>query len=472
MGGNTLVSIFNARRKQQQANTLPLESKAVKAIDTSSLGSEQKAMFDLMENTNKSMFITGKAGTGKSYLLNFFVRNSQKKVVVVAPTGVAAINAGGQTIHSFFELPLDPPFNVEDLTPSRAKRALLQALDTVVIDEVSMVRADIMDAIDKTLRYANDTNCPFGGKQMLLFGDLYQLPPVAVPQIQRYLDDNFGGIFFFNAPAIRECDLEVNELTHVFRQKDPVFINILNQVREGNVSEQNLLLLNQRAAAPMPTEDGEMAVIIAPKKDTVEKINEAKLNSIDDEPMFTYEARIMGDFRETDFPTQKTLRLKVGARVMMLQNDSGKTSDRPNEGRKWVNGTLGQISRLSKDSIWVMINGVSHQIDRATWCKVQYSYDAKTKRLSKRKTAKFEQFPVTLAWAITVHKAQGATYQSVGVDMDRGMFAVGQTYVALSRCVDMNRLYLTRPIENSDILTSSEVREFLSTHLSDRQENR
>lgn len=470
MGGESLADIFNLRRKQQQAYAASFNRDAKKPVDTSLLGHEQRTMFDIMENTNRNMFITGKAGTGKSYLLNFFIRNSKKKVVVVAPTGVAAINVGGQTIHSLFQLPFDPPFSEEDLTPSRSKKELFRALDAIVIDEVSMVRADIMDAIDKILRNANDTNKPFGDKQMLLFGDLYQLPPVAPPQVERYLDDTFGGTFFFNAPAIYECGLEVYELTHVFRQKDPTFINILNQVREGSVSDQNLLLLNQRADVPMPTEDDKVAIIIAPKKNAVEKINEAKLNSIDDEPLFTYEAEIRGDFREMDFPTQKTLRLKVGARVMMLKNDLGKMSDRPDEGRKWVNGTLGQISRLSKDSIWVMINGVSHQIDRAKWDKVQYSYDAKSKQLTKRVVASFTQFPVTLAWAITVHKAQGATYQSVGVDMDKGMFAVGQTYVALSRCVDMNRLYLTRPVGNEDILTSNEVKEFLANCLVDMPE--
>lgn len=470
MGESSLSAIFNSRRKQQQAHTASYVHGVQEPVDTSLLGHEQRTMFDIMENTSKNMFITGKAGTGKSYLLNFFIHNSKKKVVVVAPTGVAAINVGGQTIHSLFQLPFYPPYSKEDVIPSCAKKALFRALDAIVIDEVSMVRADVMDAIDKKLRNANDANKPFGGKQMLFFGDLYQLPPVAQPQVQRYLDDAFGGTFFFNAPAIHECGLEVYELTHVFRQKDPTFINILNQVREGAVSDQDLTLLNQRADVPMPTEDDKVAIIIAPRKDAVEKINEAKLNSIDDEPLFTYEAEITGDFRETDFPTQKTLQLKVGARVMMLKNDLGKMSDRPDEGRKWVNGTLGQISRLSKDSIWVMINGVSHQIDRATWFKVQYSYDAESKQLTKRITASFMQFPVTLAWAITVHKAQGATYQSVGVDMDKGMFAVGQTYVALSRCVDMNRLYLTRPVGNEDILTSNEVKEFLANCLVDMPE--
>ena len=421
-----------------------------------------------MEGTGRSMFITGRAGTGKSYLLNFFVANSNKNVVVVAPTGVAAINVGGQTIHSFFNIPPKTPLQKDDLRPSPRLRDLCRALDVVVIDEVSMVRSDIMHAIDYILRVSNGNNIPFGGKQMLMFGDLYQLPPVAQPQVRRYLDDTYGGVFFFNAPAIKRCDLGIHELTHVFRQKDPVFIDILNEVREGMVTQENLDLLNRRADILAPSDDdaeGGLAVVIAPTRDAVERTNESKLNAIDDQPVYTYEAHVEGDFRETDFPTQRVLRLKVGARVMMLKNDIGTSSDRPEEKGRWVNGTLAQISRLSKDSIWVFINGVSHQINRETWSKHQYSYDATTKKLDRRVTARFTQFPVTLAWAITVHKAQGATYQSVGVDLDKGMFAEGQTYVALSRCVDMNKLYLSRPIDERDILTSNEVKAFMSNQV-------
>ena len=472
MTNRGLASIFDSRRQQQASDATSEKSPTRwKPVNTAALGQEQAHVFNAMENTTRSMFITGRAGTGKSYLLNFFVGNSRKNVVVVAPTGVAAINVGGQTIHSFFRIPVRTPISKDELVPGSSRRDLYRALDTVVIDEVSMVRSDIMDAIDYVLRVANDTNLPFGGKQVLMFGDLYQLPPVAQPQVKRYLDDVFGGVFFFNAPVIGACNLEVHELTHVFRQKDPVFINILNEVREGSVTQGNLSLLNQRAEVPMPTDDdadGGLAIVIAPTKDAVERVNEAMLAGIDDEPTYVYEALIDGDFRETEFPTQRVLRLKVGARVMMLKNDAGTSSDRSEEKGRWVNGTLGQISRLSKDSIWVMINGVSHQIDRCTWQKHQYAYDAKDKKLDCRKTASFTQFPVTLAWAITVHKAQGATYQSVGIDLDRGMFAEGQTYVALSRCVDMNRLYLTRPVAEADIRTSSEVRAFMNSYVETR----
>lgn len=464
MGSGGLASIFNSRRPQRRdAVGAP---RRAKPVDKTLLGYEQGLLFDEMENTNKSMFITGRAGTGKSFLLSFFIANSNKNVVVIAPTGIAALNVGGQTIHSFFKLPFSVPILEENLVPSASKRELYRRLDTIVIDEVSMVRADIMDAIDCILKEANDSSLPFGGKQMLLFGDLYQLPPVANPQVKRYLDDAYGGSFFFNAPAVKESGLLVRELTYVFRQKDPVFIDILNQVREGRISEDSLDLLNSRANVPVPTdedEDGELAIVIAPTKDVVERTNEAMLESID-EPLFTYEAEIEGDFRETDFPTKRVLRLKVGARVMLLKNDANTYSDTPGEGRRWANGTLAQVSRLSEDSVWVMVNGVSHQLNRCVWSKRRYAYDPGKKELESRVTATFLQFPIALAWAITVHKAQGATYQSVGVDMGDGMFAEGQTYVALSRCVDMDHLYLTRPIGREDILTSNEVKEFMRTN--------
>jgi hypothetical protein len=411
----------------------------------------------MMENTSNNMFITGRAGTGKSYLLQFFVAHSRKNVVVVAPTGVAAINIGGQTIHSFFRIPPSEPIDKAGLTPSRTRANLYKNLDTVVVDEVSMVRSDIMDAIDYIMQKANENSLPFGGKQMLLFGDLYQLPPVAKPQVIRYLDDTFGGVFFFHAPAIMNSEMKIHELTHIFRQKDPSFINILNEIREGIVSAENLSRLNVRATVPAADD---IAIVIAPTKDVVERMNEDALNSLD-EPMYTYEATVEGDIRENEFPTQRVLRLKVGARVMMLRNDLGTSSDRPDENRRWANGTLAQVSRLTNDQIWVIINGVSHQINREHWNKAQYSYDAKEKKLSKRTTAIFTQFPVTLAWAITIHKAQGATYQSVGVNLAGGMFAEGQTYVALSRCMDMNKLYLSRPIEHQDIRVSNEVKAFM-----------
>ena len=452
-----IASVFNAQRVAQDSSSAASPSKPGAAVDTSSLGSEQRAVFEQIESTNQSAFITGRAGTGKSYLLSFFVANSHKNVVVVAPTGVAAINIGGQTIHSFFRIPAETPIDKGRLTISSAMRNMYRVLDVVVVDEVSMVSSELMDAIDYILREANDSSLPFGGKQMLFFGDLYQLPPVAPPQVMRYLDDTYGGVYFFHAPGIEALGMERYELAHIFRQNDPAFIEILNEVRTGVVTDDNMSRLNERAI-PVP-ERTEM-VVIAPTRAVVEQMNESMLSDID-RPMFTYEATVTGDMRETDFPTQRLLHLKVGARVMMLRNDVSSSSDRPTEKGRWVNGTIGEVSKLTDDQVWVMINGVEHQLDREGWNKYHYSYDPVKKKLDTRTSARFIQFPITLAWAVTVHKAQGATYYSVGLNLAGGMFATGQTYVALSRCVDMNNLYLSRQIGQDDIKVSNEVSAYM-----------
>lgn len=458
MGQSRLASIFNSNVRTQEGTMVDRAPMEKPAVDTSCLGEEQKRLFELMEQRNDSMFITGKAGTGKSYLLEFFIENTSKSVAVLASTGVAALNVGGQTIHSFFRLPPTVPIPEEDLKPAESRKRLYCCLDAIVIDEVSMISPELMNAIDQVLRNATGKDVPFGGKQLLLFGDLYQLPPVAGPQVKRYFDDIFGGSFFFNAPGIKDSDMQIHEMSYVYRQKDPKFVEILNGIRDGSISDEDLALLNTRADE---SADGDMAIVIAPTNDAVSIINQSMLDSLD-EPLHIYESVINGDIKESAFPVPAKLELKVGARVMMLKNDSNSTSMRPEEGRRWANGTLGQVSKLSEEFIWVMINGVSHQISRASWKKLQYEYDVKSKRLKQRQAAELEQFPVKLSWAVTVHKSQGATYQSVGIDMADGMFAEGQMYVALSRCADMNHLYLSRPITRDDIKTSDEVRAFMA----------
>lgn len=457
MGKSSLASIFNSRARSREDIPTVVTPVAKSVADTSCLGEEQKHLFGLMEQTDSSMFITGKAGTGKSHLLEFFIQNTSKNVAVLASTGVAALNVGGQTIHSFFRIPPSVPVPEDDLEPVESRKRIYRCLDAIVIDEVSMISPELMNAIDQVLRNAVDKNVPFGGKQMLLFGDLYQLPPVAGPQEKRYFDDRYGGSFFFNAPGVKEGNLHIHEMNHVYRQRDPKFIEILNGIRDGSISDEDLALLNERANV---SADGDMAIVIAPTNDAVSAINESMLDSLD-EPLYVYESTIEGSIGESAFPVPAKLELKVGARVMMLRNDFNSTSMKPEEGRRWANGTLGQVSKLTEDFIWVMVNGVSHQINRASWKKLQYEYDVRSKRLKQRQVAELEQFPVKLSWAVTVHKSQGATYQSVGIDMAEGMFAEGQMYVALSRCADMNHLYLSRPITRDDIKTSDEVRAFM-----------
>lgn len=432
-------------------------------VDTSSLNQEKIDLFWKMERTKENMYITGKAGAGKSFLLDFFVKNSRKSIAVVAPTGVAALNVGGQTIHSFFGLDID----VQNLDTIRRKgvygkkKILLQKIDTLVIDEASMVRVDLLDAIDLKLQLANDNNLPFGGKQVILFGDLYQLPPVVEAQVDRYLEDKYGSVFFFATPVFRRTLLHFYELKTVFRQSDVAFVGILNDIRTGHVTENELATLNSRCGMLENRSVHDRFVTLTPRNETASRINQQMLDQINRQE-YTYLAEIHGEFRKGAYPTEPTLHLKVGAQVMMLVNDNlDNFQDEGNRGRRWVNGTLGVISELGDNYIKVMINKVEHSIDRHEWTRNEYEYDAATKKLVAKPVATFKQFPVRLAWALTIHKAQGQTYQSVAVDLEGGAFAAGQTYVALSRCVSLENLYLKHPVRREDIIINQEVANYM-----------
>lgn len=423
----------------------------IKQIDVSSvkLSDEQAKIFNLIETTNDNYYITGKAGTGKSVLLQYFVENSGKRVVVVAPTGVAALNVGGQTIHSFFKMPFDIDF--DDLKVDYKLRELLRNIDTVVIDEISMVRVELMEAISKKLQIARRNDEPFGGIQMVMFGDLYQLPPVVSDgELDRYFKHNYGGYYFFNAPAFKQSNLQIYELNEVFRQKDPEFKAILNSIRHGKIKESELSKLNERTKVEKP-ESG--FITLAGNNSTVSYINHKKLAELPGEEK-TYEAEIWGNITQSSFPTEKLLKLKVGAQVMMLKNDVEKP-------RRWVNGTLGVITKLNNDIVRVNIDGVEHTITPATWDKIQYDYDPEERLLEKKTISSFKQLPIRLAWAITIHKSQGQTYQSVAVDLSDGAFAHGQTYVALSRCVSLEGLYLDSPIRRDDVIVDPDIVHFM-----------
>lgn len=436
------------------------------SVDMSSLNEEKAKLYDKMEHTDETMYITGKAGSGKSYLLEFFAKNTRKNIAIVAPTGIAALNVGGQTIHSFFAL----DFGVQDIQAIRKKgvfgkrKTILQKLDTLVIDETSMVRVDILDAIDTKLQIANENSLPFGGKQVLLFGDLYQLPPVVESQISRYLIQKYGSIFFFRAPVFKRVPLKMYELKEVFRQKDdPAFMGILNDIRIGQITDSELSALNSRCIPHHHSMSDRFLTLVA-RNETVSRINQSLLDDIH-QPEYTYTATISGDFKQTSFPTEYELKLKVGAQVIMLKNDplddEQSISEHGNTGRRWVNGTLGIVSELGSNYVKVMINSVEHSIDRASWDKYEYIYDAETKKLTSRVVASFTQFPLRLAWALTIHKAQGQTYKSVEVDLEGGAFDSGQTYTALSRCVSLNNLYLAHPIDREDIIVNQEIIDFM-----------
>lgn len=423
----------------------------VKQADISSikLSNEQSEVFNLLETTNENYYITGKAGTGKSVLLQYFVENSGKRIVVVAPTGVAALNVGGQTIHSFFKMPFDIDF--DDLRVDYKLREILRNIDTVVIDEVSMVRVDLMEAISKKLQIARKNDEPFGGVQMVMFGDLYQLPPVVTDgELDRYFKHNFGGYYFFNAQSIKNSGLKIYELNIIFRQKDHEFKKILNSIRNGVLKESDMEILNQRLEAEKPDSG---YITLAGHNATVSSINHKMLSDLPGDEK-TYEAEIWGSITESSFPTEKKLKLKVGAQVMMLKNDNEKP-------RRWANGTLGVITKLSNEVVKVSIDGVEHTVAPATWDKIQYDYNPEERELTKKIVSSFKQLPIRLAWAITIHKSQGQTYQSVAVDLSDGAFAHGQTYVALSRCVSLEGLYLDAPIKRDDIIVDPDIVEFM-----------
>lgn len=362
----------------------------VREIDNIKLGDEQKCVYNLMNNSNENLFITGKAGTGKSVLLQYFVRHTSKQVAVVAPTGVAALNVGGQTIHSFFSMGLDiqDPDNCSQVADMGYKRKeILNGIQTLVIDEISMVSADVMDMIDAKLKYARDNDEPFGGCQIIVFGDLYQLPPV-VPsgQASRYMEDRYATTYYFGADEIRKNPFKIIELQHVFRQKDQTFIDILNKIRLGQVSKA--LLDDINSCCVVPPED-EQYITLTGDNATANTINKEKLLALNTRE-YVYTGTVTGDIKQSSMPTDLNLHLKVGAHVMMIKNDrTDNTSNDKRQKARWVNGTLGVISELRQDGIKVKINGVNHWVDKEKWEKYQYRYNAEERKLEKDTVAVF-----------------------------------------------------------------------------------
>ena len=417
-----------------------------------SLSAEQAEVFAAIEGTKQNLFITGRAGTGKSTLLNHLSWNTSKQIVIAAPTGVAALNVGGQTIHSLFRLPIgviadhviDQPDSV---------RKILNTIDTLVIDEVSMVNADLMDAIDRSLRQARQRpNDTFGGVQIVLFGDPYQLAPVPGDSDERaYFADTYRSLWFFDAKVWRDADLRIFELTEIHRQHDADFKHMLNAVRHGQVTAEIAGALNA-AGARTPPRDG--VITLATRNDAVNRINAEALKRLSGRAL-TAKAEVTGDFGGRTFPADETLELKVGAQVMFLRNDAGHEG-----GPRWVNGSIGTVTKIDS-TVFVDIDGETHEVEPAIWEKFKYSYDPTTKKLSKDVVAEFTQFPLRLAWAVTIHKSQGATYERAIVDLGARVFSPGQTYVALSRLTSLDGLYLSRPLRPSDIIVDPNVRRFM-----------
>jgi len=359
--------------------------------------------------------------------------------VVVAPTGIAALNAGGQTIHSFFRL---PPRLIELKDVKRLRHAkAMQKMQTLIIDEVSMVRSDMMAAIDKSLRINRQVNEPFGGVQMVLVGDPYQLPPVIERGTENYLQETYGGSYFFSGPSFREGNFRLVELLKVFRQSDPVFLDLLGGIRRGDLDQYQAEILQDCVASITPAEASKTHIVLTSTNRAAFEINHQRLAELSGKS-HTYCGTLSGEFDEKLFPTEKSLTLKSGARVMLLKNDPDK---------RWVNGTLATVEQADSEKLSINIKGKIHQIMPAVWERFKYGYDENDKKLSKKVVGAFKQYPLRLAWAMTIHKAQGQTLDKVYVDLRRGLFAHGQAYVALSRCRTLEGLQLSRPLTPRDL---------------------
>tara|TARA_R110002020_G_scaffold152794_9_gene331601 strand:- start:220463 stop:221761 length:1299 start_codon:yes stop_codon:yes gene_type:complete len=417
------------------------------------LSPEQAAVFAAIETTRENLFVTGRAGTGKSTLLNHLAHNTSKQIVICAPTGVAALNVGGQTIHSLFRLPIGVIADHE-LEQNDQLRKLLNTIETLVIDEVSMVNADLLDAIDRSLRQARQRKKePFGGVQVVLFGDPYQLAPVpGDPDERAYFEDRYRSIWFFDALVWQETDLTIYELTSIHRQHEDEFKYMLNAVRHNGVTAEIAGRLNAVGARPAPN-DG--TITLATTNSTVTRINASALARLPGR-VLTAKAEISGEFGGRAYPADEALELKVGAQVMFLRNDTQEGGT-----QRWVNGSVGTVVKIA-DTVWVEVDGRDYEVKPAVWEKFKYSYSARTKALRKDVVAEFTQFPLRLAWAVTIHKSQGKTYDSAIVDLGPRSFAPGQTYVALSRISRLEGLYLTRPLRPSDIIVDENVVRFMS----------
>lgn len=414
------------------------------------LNEEQEKLKNLLEQSHEHIFITGKAGTGKSTLLHEFKAFSKKQIALVAPTGVAALNIGGQTIHSLFGIKPTDIINTEELRTNKITKDILAKLDTLIIDEISMVRADLMDAIDHILKFSKRNNLAFGGVQIIMFGDLFQLPPIVRDiSTQDFFEEHYGGIYFFNAKVWQDTKLNIHNLQTNFRQKnDDNFKEILNAIRNNDIDQRLLSQLNERTKFKAQSQS---FITLALTNNAVNAINERELKALSNKE-FAYEAQIEGKITPAEYPTEKTLKLKVGAQVMFLRNDKEK---------RFVNGSIGRVNFLAKDCIEVDLSGKIIELKQEKWDKIKYSIDPDTGELKQNVISSFKQYPLRLAWAITVHKSQGQTLDQVVLDMGFGAFAHGQTYVALSRCRSLDGLYLKRAIRPKDIIVDNKVIEFL-----------
>lgn len=418
---------------------------------------------NLIQYTRQSVFLTGKAGTGKSTFLRYICEHTKKKHVVLAPTGIAAINAGGSTLHSFFKLPFypllpdNPDFSLqrgrihEFFKYTKPHRKLLEELELIIIDEISMVRADIIDAVDRILRvYSRNLRKPFGGKQILLVGDVFQLEPVVKGDEREILNRFYPTPYFFSARVFNQIDLVSIELQKVYRQTDATFVGVLDHIRNNTVGATDLQLLNTRYGTQIEESEADMYITLATRRDNVDHINDKKLAELPGEPV-TFSGEITGDFPESSLPTSQELVLKPGAQIIFIKNDFD---------RRWVNGTIGIISGFDpfEETLYVITDdGKECDVKRESWRNIRYKYNEEKKQIEEEELGTFTQYPIRLAWAITIHKSQGLTFSRAVIDFTGGVFAGGQAYVALSRCTSLEGIQLKKPVSRADVFVRPEI---------------
>lgn len=424
------------------------------------LNSEFKHILDEMEKTSNNLFVSGKAGTGKSTLLNLFMHTTKKNAVVLAPTGIAALNVGGQTIHSFFGFAprLMQPHEIK----KRRQAKLYQNIDLIIIDEISMVRADVFDNIDYFMRLHCDAHLPFGGKQIVLFGDLFQLPPVvSSPEEQHYFSNYYKSAYFFDAKVFANTSFQLStiELRKIYRQEERHFIRLLEAIRTNRVDFEDLEDLNTRYVPNYEPEEGYLT--LTSRNMIADALNEKKLKSLTTPPYY-FQAKITGEFDMRLFPTEQMLQLKLGAQVMFVRNDPE---------RRFVNGMIGKVVSIDDDKIEVEIkekNGqkTAIEVQSATWEILRYKLsETTTNGIETETIGSFKQYPLRLAWAITIHKSQGKTFENVVIDLGTGAFEYGQTYVALSRCKTLGGIVLKQKLRPQDIMTDERIVEFYEQNM-------